>query len=148
MYFACKDISNRNWQGKKNCYITKSFSAIEIFWKHYLFFPCHRRKHDWVRAVSRLLGTDSPNLKLSLWLSLFQWKALPVEKTVIVELGESQPCRPLFVLVVECLFCHLMSLLNVQSIVNGIESFCFSMFSFAVVCAMNQYKINAKKVNG
>ena len=41
-------------------------------------------------------GQDSPSLKLyylSLWLSLFQWKTLLVEKTVIVELGESRPCK-------------------------------------------------------
>ena len=39
-------------------------------------------------------GWDSPTLKLyylSLWQSLFQWKTLLVEKTVIVELGESWP---------------------------------------------------------
>ena len=37
-------------------------------------------------------GQDSPSLKLyyvSLWLSLFQWKTLLVEKTEIVELDEN-----------------------------------------------------------
>ena len=39
-------------------------------------------------------GWDSPKLKLDflcLWLALFQWKTKLVEKTVIVELGESWP---------------------------------------------------------
>ena len=40
-------------------------------------------------------GQDSPTLKLcyylSPWLGVFQWKTLLVEKTVIVEVGESQP---------------------------------------------------------
>ena len=41
-----------------------------------------------------VLGRNSPSLKLyylRLLLWLFQWKTLLVEKTVIVELGESQP---------------------------------------------------------
>ena len=40
------------------------------------------------------LGWDSPTLKLnylSLWLALFPWKTMLVEKTVMVELGESRP---------------------------------------------------------
>ena len=44
--------------------------------------------------LTKIQGQDSPSLKLyylSLWLSLFQWKTLQVEKTVIVELGESMP---------------------------------------------------------
>ena len=39
-------------------------------------------------------GWDSPTIKLyylSLKLALLQWKTMLVEKTVIVELGESQP---------------------------------------------------------
>ena len=42
----------------------------------------------------QVLGWDSPLLKLyylSLWLAIFQWKSQLEEKTVIVELGESQP---------------------------------------------------------
>jgi hypothetical protein len=37
---------------------------------------------------------DSPTLKLccqNIWLPIFQWKAMLVAKTVIVELGESRP---------------------------------------------------------
>ena len=62
------------------------------------------RKHYLVNAslsiplslpvVLGVLGQDSPSLNLyylSLWLALFQSKILLVEKTVIVELGESWP---------------------------------------------------------
>jgi hypothetical protein len=41
------------------------------------------------------LSWDLPRLKRfypCLWLSLLQWKTLPQEKTLIIELGESQPC--------------------------------------------------------
>ena len=40
------------------------------------------------------LGWNSPTLKLyylSFWLALFPWKIMLVEKSVIVELGESRP---------------------------------------------------------
>ena len=54
------------------------------------FYTTHAPTCEWQ-------GQDSPSLKLyylSLWLSLFQWKTLLVEKTVIVELGESWPWNP------------------------------------------------------
>ena len=44
--------------------------------------------------INKLQGQDSPRLNLyylSAWLALFQSKTLLVEKTVIVELGESWP---------------------------------------------------------
>ena len=56
----------------------------------------HCKRVDLVWAVSICIHAlqDSPMLKLcylSLWLALFRWKTLLVEKTVIVEIGESQP---------------------------------------------------------
>jgi hypothetical protein len=47
----------------------------------------------WLQESTNSLGVDSPTLKLcclNLWLPIFQWNALLVEKTVIVEFGESQ----------------------------------------------------------
>ena len=51
------------------------------------------------------LGRDSPSLKLCYlcpWRGVFQWQTLLVEKTVIVEVGESRPCMPMRIILNGC----------------------------------------------
>ena len=64
------------------------------FFKHEQIFEIICRVYQITTITNRHLGQDSPSLKLyylSFWLSFFQWKTLLVEKTVIIEHGESQP---------------------------------------------------------
>ena len=60
--------------------------SLILFWEHSWNPICYPPANN--------LGQDSPRLYLyylSLWLALYQSKTLLVEKTVIVELGESWP---------------------------------------------------------
>ena len=85
------------------CYLfDRSICKESIKFKFNFLFKVHlpligrKWPGNFLFCIYHLLGQDSPSLKLyylSLWLSLFQWKTLLVEKTVVVELGESQPCR-------------------------------------------------------
>ena len=65
-----------------------------------LFYKCHHSYHSLGLSFQ---GQDSPTLKLcylSFQLVTFLLKTLLEEKTMIVELGESQPGTPIFVIIV------------------------------------------------
>ena len=73
----------------------KCWPNVLWFWLNTIILLFRHSYWTVVAERSKSLGQDSPSLKLyylSLWLSLFQWKTLILEKNVMVELGESQPC--------------------------------------------------------
>ena len=83
-------------------------------------------------------GQDSPRSNhyyLSLWLAIFQSKTLLVEKTVIVEHGESQPR---FQLVFDTSCYGNVSLLIQRVLVAGVS---ISFLSLTLICLNKDFKM-------
>ena len=89
-----------SWKIVSNCILKKYTIELWLIEIMGLGYFCKTRVSltdliAWqLNTYERCQGWDSPTLKLyylRLQLSLFQWKTMLVDKTVIVELGESQP---------------------------------------------------------